>query len=97
MPARPKRRSPKPDRRRALELLASCSQGCTESLMLAHGFTIAQMSSLCAQPRRHCKQVRQRSRSKPLKRGASRPPNQGLAVDRAEAAMAAFAKSWRPE
>jgi hypothetical protein len=30
----------KPDRRRALELLASCRDGCTEALMLAHGFTI---------------------------------------------------------
>ena len=79
---------------------SNCSrrpQGCTELLLLAHGFTIAQMSRLCAQPRWHCKQVRQRSRSKPLKRGASSPPNQGLVVDRVEAAMAAFAKIWRPE
>ena len=30
---------PKPDRRRALELLASCPDGCTEAIMLAHGFT----------------------------------------------------------
>jgi hypothetical protein len=29
-----------PDRRRALELLASCRGGCTEAIMLAHGFTI---------------------------------------------------------
>jgi hypothetical protein len=34
----------KPDRRRALELLASCRVGCTESMMLAHGFTIPQMA-----------------------------------------------------
>jgi hypothetical protein len=32
-------RHPKPDRRRALELLASCPNGCTEAIMLAHGFT----------------------------------------------------------
>jgi hypothetical protein len=35
-----RRRHPKPDRRRALELLASCRGGCTEAIMLAHGFTI---------------------------------------------------------
>jgi hypothetical protein len=29
-----------PTRRRALELLASCRDGCTEALMLAHGFTV---------------------------------------------------------
>jgi hypothetical protein len=28
---------------RALELLASCRDGCTEAIMLAHGFTIPQM------------------------------------------------------
>jgi hypothetical protein len=37
---------PKPDRRRALELLASCHDGCTEAIMLAHGFTIDQMVEL---------------------------------------------------
>jgi hypothetical protein len=37
---------PAPDRRRALELLASCRDGCTEAMMLAHGFTIAQMVEL---------------------------------------------------
>jgi hypothetical protein len=31
------RRPPKPDRRRALELLASCPDGCSEVLMAAHG------------------------------------------------------------
>jgi hypothetical protein len=43
---RSRRRSPKPDRRRALELLASCPDGCTEAIMLAHGFTIEQMVEL---------------------------------------------------
>jgi hypothetical protein len=43
---RPLRRRPKPDRRRALELLASCRDGCTEAIMLAQGFTIAQMVEL---------------------------------------------------
>jgi hypothetical protein len=38
--------SPKPDRRRALELLASCRDGCTEAIMVAHGFTIGQMVEL---------------------------------------------------
>jgi hypothetical protein len=41
-----RRRLPKPDRRRALELLASCRDGCTEAMMLAHGFTIPQMVEL---------------------------------------------------
>ena len=40
------RRHPKPDRRRALELLASCRDGCTEAIMLAHGFTTAMMVDL---------------------------------------------------
>jgi hypothetical protein len=40
---RRRRHGLKPDRRRALELLASCRDGCTEALMIAHGFTIAQM------------------------------------------------------
>jgi hypothetical protein len=42
---RPRRRA-KPDRRRALELLASCRDGCLEAIMIAHGFTIAQMVEL---------------------------------------------------
>ena len=41
MPNR-KRSLPVP-RRRALELLASCRDGCTEAVMLAHGFTVEQM------------------------------------------------------
>jgi hypothetical protein len=36
-------RHPKPDRRRALELLASCRDGCTEAMMIAHGFNRAQV------------------------------------------------------
>src|SRR5262245_12730754 len=35
-----------PDRRRALELLASCPGGCPEALMVAHGFTGRQLASL---------------------------------------------------
>jgi hypothetical protein len=42
----PRRRGPKPDRRCALELLASCPDGCTEALMLARGFTTRQMVEL---------------------------------------------------
>jgi hypothetical protein len=37
---------PKPARRRALELLASCRDGRTEAIMLAHGFTVSQMVEL---------------------------------------------------
>jgi hypothetical protein len=42
-----RRRHPEPDRRRALELLASCPrEGCTEAALLAHGFTVEQMTEL---------------------------------------------------
>jgi hypothetical protein len=43
---RPLRRRPKPDHRRALELLASSRDGCTEAIMLADGFTIPLMVEL---------------------------------------------------
>jgi hypothetical protein len=33
-----RRRAPKPDRRRALELLAGSPDGMTEAMLLAHGF-----------------------------------------------------------
>jgi hypothetical protein len=33
-------------RRRALELLASCRDGCTEAVMLAHGFSIGLIINL---------------------------------------------------
>ena len=46
MPTPRHRRGPKPDRRRALELLASCPDGCTETIMLAHGFTVGQLDEL---------------------------------------------------
>jgi hypothetical protein len=35
-----RKRIPPATRRRALELLASCRDGCTEAIMLAHGFTV---------------------------------------------------------
>jgi hypothetical protein len=44
MPSR--KRTPPATRRRALELPASCRDGCTEAIMLAHGFTIPQMVEL---------------------------------------------------
>jgi hypothetical protein len=40
------RRRPKPDRRRALELLAASPDGYTEALMLAHGFSTDMMAEL---------------------------------------------------
>jgi hypothetical protein len=46
MPTPHRKRDPKPARRRALELLASCRDGCTEAMMLAHGFTIEQICKL---------------------------------------------------
>jgi hypothetical protein len=35
-----------PNRRRALELLAASPDGCTEEIMLAHGFSVEQMVEL---------------------------------------------------
>ena len=35
-----RRRGPKPERRRALELLAASADGCSEAIMLAHGFSV---------------------------------------------------------
>jgi hypothetical protein len=39
-------RSPKPDRRRALELLAGSRDGMTEAMLAAHGFTVTQIVEL---------------------------------------------------
>jgi hypothetical protein len=39
-------RNPPATRRRALELLAASRDGCTEALMIAHGFTTKQMVEL---------------------------------------------------
>jgi hypothetical protein len=36
----PRNRISKPDRRRALELLDASRDGCTEAIMLAHGFKV---------------------------------------------------------
>jgi hypothetical protein len=41
-----RRHGPKPDRRRALELLAASHDGATEAIMLAHGFTVEQLVEL---------------------------------------------------
>jgi hypothetical protein len=41
------RRRPKPDRLRALELLADSRDGCTEAIMLAHGFPVSLLVDLC--------------------------------------------------
>lgn len=44
----PRRRAhrAKPDRRRVLELLAASRDGVTEAMMIAHGFSVAQMVDL---------------------------------------------------
>jgi len=50
MPPVPRHRArkgtPKPDRSRALELLATSPDGATEAVMLAHGFTVPLMVEL---------------------------------------------------
>jgi hypothetical protein len=43
---RARKRLPKPDFRRALELLAASRDGVTEAIMLAHGFTVPMMVEL---------------------------------------------------
>ena len=40
------KRVPTPDRRRALELLAASPDGATEAMMVARGFTVAQIVEL---------------------------------------------------
>jgi hypothetical protein len=39
------KRNPPATRRRALELLAGSRDGCTEAIMLAHGFPIASLEA----------------------------------------------------
>jgi hypothetical protein len=46
MRTRHRRRDIKPDRIRALELLASCDNGCPEGILQAHGFAISDMVGL---------------------------------------------------
>jgi hypothetical protein len=41
-----RKRNPPATRRRALELLAGSRDGCTEAIMLAHGFSVEQMVEL---------------------------------------------------
>jgi hypothetical protein len=41
-----RRRGPKPDRRRALELLAGSPEGMTEAMLLAHGFRVTDVDML---------------------------------------------------
>ena len=45
-PHRSRKRSPKPDRCRALELLAASQGGLPEAIMLANGFTVQQLAEL---------------------------------------------------
>jgi hypothetical protein len=47
MPRPRTRLIPKPDRRQALELLAGNRDGCTEAVMLAHGFPVSLLVDLC--------------------------------------------------
>ncbi len=46
MPKPVPRQKPNAERRRALELLAASRDGCTEAVMIAHGFTVQQMVDL---------------------------------------------------
>jgi hypothetical protein len=46
MPPRSRTRSPPATRCRALELLATSPDGCTEAIMIAHGFTVDMLVKL---------------------------------------------------
>ena len=46
MPTHSHKHSPPATRRRALELLAASRDGCTEAVMIAHGFTVQQIVDL---------------------------------------------------
>jgi hypothetical protein len=114
MPTRHRRRDIKPDRIRALELLASCDNGCPEGILYAHGFAISDMVELVhaglakASAERVIAGSRCRgslSSRRPARHriapGCGRAANgdikraaHGYEPTR-EAAMAAFAKSWR--
>jgi hypothetical protein len=41
-----RKRSPPPTRRRALELLAASPDGCSEAIMVTHGFTVDMLVKL---------------------------------------------------
>jgi hypothetical protein len=47
MPHPARRRDLTSDRRRTLRLLAGAPEGCTEAVMLAHGFTVPLLVDLC--------------------------------------------------
>jgi hypothetical protein len=46
MPTHSRKRSPPATRRRALELLAASRDGCTEAIMIAHGFPVDMLVKL---------------------------------------------------
>jgi hypothetical protein len=47
MPTPRRKPSPEAERRRALRLLADDRDGCTEAVMLAHGFPVPLLVDLC--------------------------------------------------
>jgi hypothetical protein len=99
---------PKPDRRRALELLAASHDGCTEPIMAAHGYSVeltGRASPLRAGERdtraRGRGQARDADHAGANHRGGAAGAGRGTmtkerrvyAATRADA-MAAFAESW---
>jgi hypothetical protein len=46
MPSHRRNRRPPVTRRRALELLAASRDGCTEAIMLAHGFKVEMLADM---------------------------------------------------
>jgi hypothetical protein len=103
-----RRRGPKPDRRRALELLAGSRDGMTEAMLLAHGFTVDMLVDLIRAGLATANTERMVAGGGPIevthvritdagqRTHEDRTPTHGYAATR-EAAMAAFRKSWRRE
>ncbi len=91
-----RRRGPKPDRRRALELLAGSRDGMTEAMLLAHGFTVDMLVDLIRAGLATANTERIRITDAGQRTHEDRTPTHGYAATR-EAAMTAFGKSWRRE
>jgi hypothetical protein len=103
-----RRRAPKPDRRRALELLAGSRDGMTEAMLLAHGFAVDMLVDLIRAGLATANTERMVAGGRPIevtrvritdagqRTHEDRTPTHGYEATR-EAAMTAFGKSWRRE
>src|SRR5260370_29497026 len=100
------RRGPKPDRRRALELLAGSRDGMTEAMLLAHGFTVDMLVDLIRAGLATANTERMVAGGRPIevtrvritdagqRTHEDRTPTYGYEATR-EAAMTAVWRGWR--